>query len=124
VTAQALTGILAPAPLPVSRLTRRPRGRPHWLPSTHRRHRMIVRSAAAIATALLLACAAVPVVLAHDYEAGPLTVIHPWARASAGAAKTGAVYFSIRNNGDASERLLGASVANAGSAELHTHVTE
>src|SRR5690606_18471208 len=104
----ALTGILAPAPPPARRVARRPAAGPGRLPSTHRRHRMIIRSAAALATALLLACAAVPQVMAHEYEVGQLTVIHPWARASAGTAKTGAVYFSIRNNGDAPERLLGA----------------
>lgn len=86
---------------------------------------MIARSAAAaIATALLIACAAVPAALAHDYEAGTLTVMHPWARASAGAAKTGAVYFIIQNHGSTPERLLGASTDRAASAELHTHVTD
>lgn len=89
---------------------------------------MITRSAAglvtALATALLVAGAAVPNALAHEYEVGTLTIVHPWARASAGAGKTGAVYVTIQNRGDAPERLLGASTAKAETAELHTHVTE
>ncbi|MES2713294.1 MAG: copper chaperone PCu(A)C, partial [Pseudomonadota bacterium] len=56
---------------------------------------------------------------AHDYTQGDLFIGHPWTRA-AGANGTGAGYLSIRNNGAAEDRLLGASTPAARSVELHT----
>jgi len=76
-----------------------------------------------ILLALILALAAAPAA-AHEAKRGDLTVIHPWARASAGAATTGAVYMTIRNDGAAGDRLLSAATPVAERAELHTHVME
>jgi copper(I)-binding protein len=47
-----------------------------------------------------------------------IQIDHPWARASAGAAKTGAAYFTITDQGQP-EQLTGASTPVAASAELH-----
>ncbi|GIK96481.1 MAG: hypothetical protein BroJett029_06900 [Alphaproteobacteria bacterium] len=60
---------------------------------------------------------------AHDYKLGDLTIDHPWARASAGHAKTGAAYFAVVNGGAEADRLVGAS-SPVGRAELHTHISE
>ena len=56
---------------------------------------------------------------AHRF--GPLTIEAPWARASAGAARTGAAYLRIVNAGAEADRLLGASSPVAQRVELHTH---
>ena len=58
---------------------------------------------------------------AHRF--GPLTIEAPWARASAGAARTGAAYLRIVNAGAEADRLLGASSPVAERVELHTHKT-
>lgn len=47
-----------------------------------------------------------------------IAVIGAWARPSAGAAKTGAAYFTLTDNA-AADRLLHASTPVAGKAELH-----
>ena len=45
-----------------------------------------------------------------------------WARASAGMAKAGAAYLTIRNIGSTPDRLIAASAPVARRAELHTHI--
>ena len=47
-----------------------------------------------------------------------IQVDHPWARASAGAAKTGAAYLTLTDQG-LPDQLTGASTPVAASAELH-----
>jgi copper(I)-binding protein len=47
-----------------------------------------------------------------------IQIDHPWARASAGAAKTGAAYLTITDQGQP-DQLTGASTPVAASAELH-----
>ncbi len=47
-----------------------------------------------------------------------LAVTNAWARASAGAATTGAAYFTIADN-TSTDRLIGISTPVAGKAELH-----
>jgi periplasmic copper chaperone A len=61
---------------------------------------------------------------AHDVTAGPLTVQHPWARATAGAAKVGALYLTVRNEGAEADRLLGVSTEAAERCELHLSSTD
>lgn len=56
---------------------------------------------------------------AHDYQAGGLMIEHPFARVAHANAKSGAVYFSIVNQGDTADRLLAAETAVAARAELH-----
>src|SRR5262245_63049940 len=70
----------------------------------------------ALAAALALAASAA---LAHDYKAGAITIIHPWARATPQGAKVGAGYFTVTNTGTAPDRLIGATAAAAGHVELH-----
>src|ERR1700722_14723175 len=54
-------------------------------------------------------------------DAGP-KVDHAWARATPGAARTGAVYFRIESPTD--DRLIGLASPVAAKAELHTHLEE
>jgi copper(I)-binding protein len=54
-------------------------------------------------------------------DGGP-KVDHAWARATPGAARTGAVYFRIESATD--DRLIGLASPVAAKAELHTHLEE
>ncbi|MEO5336223.1 MAG: copper chaperone PCu(A)C [Magnetospirillum sp. WYHS-4] len=69
-------------------------------------------------TALLAAAFAT---LALPALAGSITVEEPWARASAGMAKAGAAFLTLRNDGDAPDRLVGAKSDASAKVELHTH---
>ena len=57
--------------------------------------------------------------MAQDYTQGALFIGQPWTRA-AGTGGTGAGYLSIRNDGTAPDRLIGASTPAARAVELHT----
>ncbi len=54
--------------------------------------------------------------------AGPIKVEAAWARASAGMAKAGAAFVTIRNAGASADRLVAASAPVARRVELHTHI--
>lgn len=70
----------------------------------------------ALVAALLMPAAAV---FAHEFKAGSLDIVHPWARATPASAKTGAGYMTIVNRGDEADRLVGVECACAASAMLH-----
>jgi hypothetical protein len=72
---------------------------------------------------LVVAATAFPAA-SHEYTLGDLRIVHPWARASAGEAKNGALYLEIVNTGDTPDRLVGASTPAADMAELHMHMSE
>lgn len=74
--------------------------------------------AAAIAVVTPLAA------VAHEYEAGNLTVAHPWARATPGGATIGAAYVEIKAKDGAGDSLVSASSPAAGRVELHTHTMD
>lgn len=61
---------------------------------------------------------------AHGYKAGLIEIDHPWARATASSAPTGAAYFVLNNTGKEDDRLLSASTPVAEKAELHTHLMD
>jgi copper(I)-binding protein len=76
----------------------------------------------AIATLLTVAAVIAVVVAAH---AGDMMVSGAFARASATpAAKAGAVYFTIRNEGAAADKLTNVATDAAQSAMLHENVEE
>lgn len=61
---------------------------------------------------------------AHDYTVGPITVDHPWARASAGAAKSGGAFMMIKNDGTTADRLIAVDSPVAKMSHLHTTIME
>jgi copper(I)-binding protein len=63
------------------------------------------------------------VVLAAADDPPPFQIDHPWARASAGAAKTGAAYLTITDQGQP-DKLTGASTPVADTAELHESMAD
>jgi copper(I)-binding protein len=76
-----------------------------------------------IATALFVAAAFCSSASAHDYKAGSLFIHHPWSRATPPGASVGGGYFSIRNDGTAPDRLVGASLEGAAKGEVHEMTT-
>src|ERR1700722_10546176 len=80
---------------------------------------VMLRLTTIAAAVLLLSCATMRAGVAADD--GP-TIDHAWARATPGAARTGAVYFTIESPID--DRLIRLASPVAGKAELHTHLEE
>jgi copper(I)-binding protein len=65
------------------------------------------------------ACLLATGALAQQYKAGSLEIDHPWSRATPKGAKIGAGYLTIKNTGSAPDRLVGGSMADAVSVEIH-----
>lgn len=57
-------------------------------------------------------------------RAGGLTLTGTWARATPPAARTGAVYLAIANEGTEPDRLVSAATPAAAAVELHANVME
>ena len=64
-----------------------------------------------------------PLLLTAAGDPPPFQIDHPWARASAGAAKTGAAYLTITDQGPP-DRLTGVSTPVADTAELHESMAD
>lgn len=62
--------------------------------------------------------------IAHEYEAGGITVAHPWARATPGGATIGAAYLEITAKDGAADTLVAATSPSAGRVEIHTHTMD
>jgi copper(I)-binding protein len=73
-----------------------------------------------LAAALLAAAATAS---AKDYAAGPLAIVHPWARPAA-AGLTSAGYLTIVNKGKTADVLVSVEAAGARSASLHRSMME
>ncbi len=71
-----------------------------------------------LAAAVALVATTVPNASATDATKSTIEIVAPWTRASAGM--TGAGYMTLRNTGEAADRLVAASTPAAGRAELHT----
>jgi hypothetical protein len=81
---------------------------------------MRIPSAARRLTALVSLALAPSLASAHDVDAGPLLVRHPWARATPGGARVGGGYLTIENRGKTPDRLTGGSFAASDAFELHS----
>lgn len=71
-----------------------------------------------ITIALALGLAALPAAGA-EFNIGNLTVDTPWSRATPGKARSGAVYLTIVNRGNAPDKLVSISTQAAKRAEIH-----
>lgn len=61
---------------------------------------------------------------AHSYQVGELDIAHPWSRPLPPVATVGVTYFTVTNNGDTDDVLLGADSPVAEAVEIHTHVRD
>ncbi len=57
--------------------------------------------------------------LAHEYEAGDLEIVHPWSRETPEGARVAAGYLQIVNSGSEADRLVSVSAEIAGRTEIH-----
>ena len=57
---------------------------------------------------------------AHGYTQGEIAIIHPWSRATAARADTGAGYMTLRNGGQRPDRPASASSPRAARVEIHS----
>ncbi|RME68821.1 MAG: copper chaperone PCu(A)C [Alphaproteobacteria bacterium] len=73
---------------------------------------------------LLCALALAGTASGHDYQAGSVMISHAYARVAYEGARSGAIYFSLRNEGAADDRLLSVSTPAAQRAELHHSIEE
>jgi periplasmic copper chaperone A len=61
---------------------------------------------------------------AQTSTTNPISIEHPWARATPVDAKTGATYLTIINQGSAGDRLVGASTPVAAKVQFHQETSE
>lgn len=80
-------------------------------------------TSAAMAGAMAVAVTSTGLLPVSGALAGDIEIQNPWARASAGMAKTGAAFMDITNDG-AADRVVGASANVSEVAELHTHIRD
>jgi copper(I)-binding protein len=62
--------------------------------------------------------------MATDYKAGSIEISNPWSRATPKGAQTAIGYMTIKNNGVASDRLVGGSIDAADRFQLHAMIIE
>ena len=51
-------------------------------------------------------------------------MVHPWARATPGGVKVGGAYLEVKAAAGKGDRLIAVKSPVAGSAEIHSHITE
>lgn len=78
---------------------------------------------AALALSALLLLPALPAA-AHSFQAGEITIGHPWIRAAPIAAKVAGGFLTLENRGETADRLLAVEVAFAGRTQLHSVTLE
>lgn len=79
----------------------------------------IVISFALAAMALAAASIQAPAVAGDPTAIGNLSIMQPWARASAGHGDAGAAFMKIANNGSEDDKLVAAATSVAKKAEIH-----
>jgi copper(I)-binding protein len=81
---------------------------------------MPILSRGRVLAALLFTALAAAPSLAHDYRQGNILIGHPWSRATAPRADTGAGYLTLRNTGSRPDRLVSGTSPRAARVEFHT----
>ena len=59
---------------------------------------------------------------AHDATLGPISITHPWSRATAKSQRTGVVYMELKNSGKTADELIAAASPAAEKVQLHTNI--
>lgn len=75
-----------------------------------------------LALATAVALPAIPPAMAHEFNAGTITIGHPYIVATPATAKTGAGYFTVTNTGTEPDTLVEVTSDPAGS--LHNTTTD
>lgn len=61
---------------------------------------------------------------AAEFHAGNLVILDPWAPPSIGQQRIGAVYFSVRNQGQTPDQLQAIELPDGGQAMLHNSMMQ
>ena len=72
--------------------------------------------------AALAALAPIAAAEAHEFKLGPITIDHPWTRAT--TVQTGAAYMALKLAGKEADRLVKATSPDAAMVEMHTMAIE
>ena len=83
----------------------------------------LIRRLAVLAILAVVASAAA-LAQAHEHKQGPLTVVHPWSRATAPSQKAGGVFLRIENASDQPDRLIGVESEMAEAASMHAMIRD
>lgn len=75
---------------------------------------LFFKSAAALAFLFVASVAG-----AHEYKLGALEILHPWTRATPGAATVAGAFLGVKNEGAEDDRLIAASAEAAGRVSIH-----
>ena len=95
-----------------------------WVTALGRPMRHTVRTARAVAV-LLIGASGCAASLAHDYHAGDIHIVHPYATPSiAGTSNAAAYIATLENTGTRADRLLRISTPLAGRVELHHMIVD
>src|ERR1700751_2740189 len=89
-----------------------------WRSFTHYAHGETMRTLSKLALAALVIGFVTPA-LAQGTGNTSITIEQPWARATPGGAKTGAVYMTLDNKSATADRLTGASSDVADKLQIH-----
>jgi hypothetical protein len=73
----------------------------------------------------LMACIAATIApaAAHEAAKGTITLLHPWARATAPGATSSAAFLEIKSSSAGGDKLVAARSPAAGRVELHDHAS-
>jgi copper(I)-binding protein len=85
---------------------------------------MIARNVRYVALALALAVGAAQAQAPAVVQAGALSILEPWSRATPGGARVGVGYLVIDNRSAAPDRLLAAESDVSATAQVHETVNE
>jgi copper(I)-binding protein len=77
-----------------------------------------------VVAALVLLCGYALTAEAQQASGGGIEIEHAWARATPGAAKTGAAYLTLVNKGAEADRLVGAATPVAEATQFHAEIND
>jgi copper(I)-binding protein len=78
----------------------------------------------AIMAILAMAASGSVLAQAHEHKQGPLTVVHPWSRATAPSQKAGGVFLRVENASDQPDRLIGVESDLSEVTSLHRMIRD
>ncbi len=73
----------------------------------------------ALSAAFLALAVSISPALGHDFQAGSITIDHPWSRATPPVAPVAGGYLTLTNDGDIADRLISISSPLSDRVEIH-----
>lgn len=76
-------------------------------------------SSRALSVAFLALAVSISAAVGHDFQAGSITINHPWSRATPPVAPVAGGYLTLTNDGDMADRLVSISSPLSERVEIH-----